>query len=358
MMCKCISSHFTAILEQFKAHITEFHQDLDTNSSLSLGSSEGASRCSQTRLAFQPVSPEWWLWQNCKPSWALTSFWFQCQHLIQTWNLMRWSLVGRVIYSVTSLWSPFAIAGVSAVTPAGGCGSPGGPAVRGDAPGTVTCLCGAVRCWRGRTRRKSKHSVLCGQRFLQDTSGEFSSEKETCRCFSSLIMSVLIKNLKGAGNDCYGVGICSGTAVQCHGGCRTWPEDAGCGAGAAGWSRVGLSARDLRQCSGKLCERVRGGCLCFNSTILIGAALCRFRKVLFTDIFLLSSELCAARMYSGFTSVSAASQVLRTQIPELRYLFPWSVQATAGKDETLFRLIANPYNAGSCSAVHCWVHFF
>lgn len=30
-------------------------------------------------------------------------------------------------------------------------------------------------------------------------------------------MSVLIKNWKGAGNDCYGVGICSGTVVQCHG---------------------------------------------------------------------------------------------------------------------------------------------
>lgn len=114
-------------------------------------------------------------------------------------------------------------------------------------------------------------------------------------------------------------------------------------------SGSGSPGRGQFVCSGKFRERVRGGCLCFNSTILVDAALCRFRKVLFTDIFLLSSELCAARLYSGFTSVSAASQVLRTQIPELRYLFPWSVQATAGKDETPF-----PFN---CKPVQCWFLF-
>lgn len=78
-------------------------------------------------------------------------------------------------------------------------------------------LCVKVRWWRGKTKKKSKCSVLCGQQFLQDTSGEFLSEKETCVCFSSLIMSVFMKNLKRTRNDCYNLRIYSGTVVQCNG---------------------------------------------------------------------------------------------------------------------------------------------
>lgn len=41
-------------------------------------------------------------------------------------------------------------------------------------------LCVKVRWWRGKTKMKSQRSVPCGQQFLQDTSGEFVSEKEAC----------------------------------------------------------------------------------------------------------------------------------------------------------------------------------
>lgn len=41
-------------------------------------------------------------------------------------------------------------------------------------------LCVKVRWWRGETKKKSKRTVLCGQQFLQDTSGEFVSEKAAC----------------------------------------------------------------------------------------------------------------------------------------------------------------------------------
>lgn len=54
----------------------------------------------------------------------------------------------------------------------------------------------------GNTRKKSKCSAVCGQQFLQDTSGGFVSEAEACVRFSSLIMSVLIKDLKGMRHGC------------------------------------------------------------------------------------------------------------------------------------------------------------
>jgi len=99
------------------------------------------------------------------------------------------------------------------------------------------------------------------------------------------------------------------------------------------------------------------GYLYFSSTILIDAAIRIFKNVLFTNDIILSSEVCAARIYSRFLSV--AGQVLETQYPITQ--IPVSLdlhRQLLEKMKSLFLLIAKLYNDGSCSVLHCWVHFF
>lgn len=79
----------------------------------------------------------------------------------------------------------------------------------------------------------------------------------------------------------------------------------------------------------------------------------------FTNAVFLSSEFCAARIYSGFISTPVASQVLGTEYPITQIavsLDPY--RQLLEKMKPLFLLIAKLYNAGSCSVVPCWVHFF
>lgn len=83
------------------------------------------------------------------------------------------------------------------------------------------------------------------------------------------------------------------------------------------------------------------------------------KNVLFTNVILLSSELCAARIYSNFISISVASQVLDTQDPITRIPVSLDIyRQLLQKMTCLILLIAKLYNAGSCSVVHCWIHFF
>lgn len=178
-------------------------------------------------------------------------------------------------------------------------------------------------------------------------------------------MSVLIKNVKGSRNDCYSLRIYSWIVVQwvaVKPGQRMSGTDPNRLTGAGGFRLaldLGQQAVKCHKLGLRLCVHVWRGHLYFNSAILIDAAMCTFKNVLFTNVILLSRDLCAAWIYSGFISISAASQVLGTPYPVTH--IPASLDLYRGlleKMKPLFLLIAKLYNAGSCSVAHCWVHFF
>ena len=72
----------------------------------------------------------------------------------------------------------------------------------------------------GGEKQKRKASVVfsVGSNFCKVLQGNLEVRKKPVSlCFSSLIMSVLIKNLKGTRNDYYSLRIYSRIVVQCNG---------------------------------------------------------------------------------------------------------------------------------------------